>query len=508
MEQSCSWRRAFQKLCVAAILINVCVTTAADMRHHERAEVREYVNFSNHLRAYVNRSDRLLVKYEDISADPNGIRELPPITDERLGRLQGIAGQLGFSITALHTIATGAHVLRLQERLRFDELRALARLIRDQEQDVEYAEPDRLMQALATPNDSFYGEQWNYYDATGGIGLPAAWDKSTGAGITVAVLDTGYRPHAELGGQILPGYDFISDRDIANDGQGRDSDASDPGDAMPAGECGINAPAQDELASWHGTHVAGTIAALSNNSTGVAGVAFNARILPARVLGKCGGYTSDLADAIIWASGGAVDGVPANQNKAQVINMSLGDSGECNRTTQAAIDSARSRGTVVVVAAGNENQNVSNSSPANCQGVIAVAAIDRSGARARYSNFGALVAIAAPGGDIRASTADGILSTLNAGLVVPGEDSYEFYQGTSMAAPHVAGVVALMLSKNPALSPDDIANLLKSTARPFPASCTGCGAGIVDASAAIDAAASSTPPVSNNATNVRPSTAP
>jgi serine protease len=166
--------------------------------------------------------------------------------------------------------------------------------------------------------------------------------------------------------------------------------------------------------------------------------------------------------------------------------MSLGGSGACDTTTQTAINGARSRGTVVVVAAGNESQDASNSNPANCAGVIAVAATNRSGGRASYSNFGTIVALAAPGGD--SGTGGGILSTLNTGTTTPGSDTYASYMGTSMATPHVAAVAALMMAKNAALTPDDVAARLKSSARAFPASCSGCGAGILDASAAIDAA--------------------
>lgn len=490
MEQPCSIYRALRQFCIALILSGTAIAVAVPA-NPAQAAAPEYVNYANRLTRFVDDIDRLIVKFKGVSPDPEQASESPAITSERLARLQRAAQLFGISIEALRATATGAHVFKLPRRLRVEQVRVLARLIQDLDPDVEYAEPDRLMQALFTPNDPFYGEQWGYGESAAGIRLPSAWDKSTGTGVTVAVLDTGYRPHAELAGQLLPGYDFISDTFISNDGNGRDSDASDPGDAMFAGECGLNEPAQDELASWHGIHVAGTIAALTNNSVGVAGVAFHAKILPVRVLGKCGGYTSDIADAIIWASGGAVRDAPANQNKARVINLSLGDSGECERTTQSAINSARSRGAVVVVAAGNENRNVSDASPANCQGVVAVAAVDRSGARARYSNFGTQVSIAAPGGDISTSVANGILSTLNAGLAAPGADSYAFYQGTSMAAPHVTGVVALMLSKNPNLSPDEVASRLESSARPFQASCPGCGAGIVDASAAVDAAASS-----------------
>jgi serine protease len=309
----------------------------------------------------------------------------------------------------------------------------------------------------------------------------------------VAVIDTGYRPHADLSGQFLPGYDFITDTTIANDGNGRDSDASDPGDAVLAGECGNGKPSADQNSSWHGTHVAGTIAAATNNGAGVAGIAFGAKIVPVRVLGKCGGYTSDIADGIIWASGGTVSGVPVNANKARVINMSLGGGGACGSTTQAAINGARSRGTVVIVAAGNENTDAGSSNPANCAGVVTVAATNRSGGRAYYSNYGSVVDVAAPGGDVR-SAGGGILSTLNAGLKAPAGDSYAFYQGTSMATPHVAGVAALMLARNANLTPDEVEAKLKSSARAFPSTCTGCGSGIVDASAAVDAAAGTTTP--------------
>jgi len=323
-----------------------------------------------------------------------------------------------------------------------------------------------------------------------------------------AVIDTGYRPHADLAANLLPGYDMIADTFVSNDGNGRDSDASDPGDAIAAGECGGGDPPQDYDSSWHGTHVAGTIAAVTNNGNGVSGVAYNAKIVPVRVLGKCGGYTSDIADGIVWASGGTVGSLPLNANPARVLNLSLGGSGSCDSTSQNAINSARSRGAVVVVAAGNSNANASGFSPANCSGVITVAATNRSGGRAYYSNYGSIVAVAAPGGDVRSSAANGILSTLNNGATAPGADAYAYYQGTSMAAPHVAGVVALMLAKNPALTPDEVAARLKSSTRAFPATCSQCGSGIVDASAAVDAATGgTTPPPSGNEVEPNNSTA-
>ncbi|WP_229483405.1 S8 family peptidase [Massilia horti] len=433
---------------------------------------------------FVLHTDRMIVKYKDSVPAGKGPAKAAAISAARQAIIDRAGQQFGMKMQVLHSIATGAHVFKLNQTMSLDQAKALAAELMMRDPSVEYAEPDRIMTPLFIPNDTRYGEQWHYFEATGGLNLPPAWDKSTGTGIKVAVIDTGYRPHADLSGQILPGYDFISDLAVANDGNGRDSDASDPGDGVNAGECGAGSSASNS--SWHGTHVAGTIAALTNNSTGVAGVAFNAKIVPVRVLGKCGGYTSDIADGIIWASGGTVSGVPANANKAQVINMSLGGSGACDTTTQNAINGARSRGTVVVVAAGNSNVNASNASPANCAGVITVAATNRSGSKASYSNYGSVVAVAAPGGD--SGTGNGILSTLNAGLKAPGADSYASYMGTSMATPHVAGTVALMLAVNPSLTPDEVASKLKSSARPFPGTCSQCGAGIVDAAAAVAAA--------------------
>jgi len=443
-------------------------------------------------------TDRLIIKYRNGTA---GASTAATTADRTLlhRSAQDVAARLGLRLQLQRLGAFDTHVMRLDQRLPHSTVEQLARDIAAADPNVEYAEPDRILQALFTPNDTQYGQQWGYFEATAGINLPAAWDKSTGTGVVVAVIDTGYRPHADLAANILPGYDFIIDTAVSNDGNGRDSDASDPGDWVAAGECGTGSPAQDESSSWHGTHVAGTIAAVTNNGSGVAGVAYNAKVVPVRVLGKCGGYTSDIADGIVWASGGTVSGIAANANPAKVINMSLGGSGTCDTTSQNAITSARSRGTVVVVAAGNSNANAANFSPASCSGVITVAAVNRSGGRASYSNYGSIVAVAAPGGSNDGVAANNILSTLNNGAKAPGADSYAYYAGTSMATPHVAGVVALMLAKNSALTPDEVATRLKASTRAFPATCSQCGTGIVDASAAVDAAAgTTTPPPTGN----------
>ena len=240
--------------------------------------------------------------------------------------------RIGISSTSLRTTAAGAEVVRLNRRVTQAELSDFIATLAANPA-VEYVEEDRLMKRLLTPTDTRYSEQWHYYEATAGLNLPLAWDITNGAGVTVAVLDTGYRPHADLAANIVGGYDFISDSFVGNDGDARDSNAQDPGDWNTAGQCPPDPNAYDS--SWHGTHVAGTIAAVTNNGSGVAGVAYGARVLPLRVLGRCGGYTSDIADAIVWASGGAVSGAPTNANVAKVINMSLGGQGAAMRRLRA-----------------------------------------------------------------------------------------------------------------------------------------------------------------------------
>jgi serine protease len=402
--------------------------------------------------------------------------------------MRAVAARLGVSLTEQRQLAVGAHVITVNRRT----AGLLAAL--QARGEVEYAEPDTAMYALATPNDPSYPQQWHYYEPVGGMNLPGAWDQATGTGVVVAVLDTGKTSHPDLDAQWLAGYDFISSSTGARDGNGRDANPQDQGDWYAAGECG---QATGSNSSWHGTHVAGTVAAVSNNSVGVAGVAYNAKVLPVRVLGKCGGTSSDIADAIVWASGGSVSGVPANPNPAKVINLSLGGSGSCSQTYRRAISSANNRGASVVVSAGNSNANASAFSPANCAGVVTVAALDRDGNRAFYSNYGTTIEVSAPGGEVRLQTdppgtrstpQNGVLSTLNDGTTTPGSPTYTAYMGTSMAAPHVAGLVALMLSKNPTLTPAQVLAALQAHARPVPGTCSGgCGAGLADAAATVAA---------------------
>ncbi len=425
-------------------------------------------------------TDRLIVKYKDTPASAISSAAAQRMSATAVMRLEQRAGR---KMQHMRRLATGAQLLRLERKLDRPGLTAVMERLR-QDPDIEYVEPDLLLKPQAVPTDPRYNEQWHYFEPTAGLNLPDAWNTTQGEGVVVAVIDTGYRPHPDLVDNLLPGYDMISDSTIAQDGDGRDGDALDPGDWAPAGACGEGEPEQGS--SWHGTHVAGTVAASTNNGTGIAGVAYKAKVVPIRVLGRCGGYTSDIADAMIWGAGGSVAGVPANANPAQVLNLSLGGGGSCGNTTQNAINTARSLGATVVVAAGNSNTNASNANPANCDGVVTVASVDRSGGRAWYSNYGDVVDVAAPGGDTSVAS-NGVLSTLNSGSQGPEADNYAFYQGTSMATPHVAGAAALLYSLDPSLTPDAVESLLASTARSFPATCDQCGSGIVDATAAVAA---------------------
>ena len=420
--------------------------------------------------------DRFIVKFKDGTVEHAN-------QSQRQQRLDDIGRGLGLKVGQLRRLAVGADVIKTDHPLNPQQQKRLIGKLRADPR-VEYAEVDQKMYPLLTPNDTYYANQWHYYEPTAGINVTGVWDTYNGAGEVVAVIDTGITTHSDLSANIIAGYDFISDTATANDGGGRDADPSDPGDWVAADECGAGQPAENS--SWHGTHVAGTIAALTNNGLGVAGVAHGAHVQPLRVLGKCGGYTSDIADAIVWASGGSVAGVPANTTPAKVINMSLGGSGMCGNTQKTAINTAVANGTTVVVAAGNDSDDASNHNPANCANVIAVGAVDRTGGMASYSNYGTTVDISAPGG----GSGNAIASTINLGTTSPGAEGYAGYNGTSMATPHVAGVAALVRSAGGgSLTPAQMESLLKVTARTQPVPCTlGCGAGLLDAGNAVTAA--------------------
>ncbi|WP_426701244.1 S8 family serine peptidase [Rhodanobacter sp. Col0626] len=450
------------------------------------------------------------------------------------------AARQAVAVSYLRKLSTGAHVVRTSRKLSKAEATSLMQQIAS-DPAVAHVEPDVMMHAISdyrapkalaaagfTPDDPYYATyQWHLragdgsaelvgsdttsYANKGGADIAKAWDLTDGTGVTVAVLDTGITHHPDLDTSLGDaGYDFTSTADVSGrTADGRAPGGWDLGDWTTTepwlSECTDSAhPPEDS--SWHGSHVSGTIAELTNNGNGMAGSAFGAKVLPVRVLGHCGGYTSDIADAIEWASGGHVDGVPDNANPAQVISMSLGGTGVCTATdvTGTAIADAISRGTTVVVAAGNEDADAANDSPASCPGVISVAASGITGRRAFYSNYGAGVTLAAPGGGVYANDASSgdqvsagfVWSAINGGATVPDETDYTYggMAGTSQATPHVSGTVALVVGALqaaglPALTPGGIKSLLTSTARTFPSTPDQTiGAGIVDAYAAVNKA--------------------
>ena len=383
---------------------------------------------------------RLIVKLRDA-----GAREPQGLAAARLDRFAADAARAGVTLTHARSMALGAHVMALDHRLSRAGAEALAARLA-QNPDVEYVQPDYRRRAFRTPNDSQFGSQWYFANTAFAIHAVDAWDVTTGsAAVVVAVVDTGYRPHADLAGRILPGYDFVSDPKIANDGNGRDADATDPGDWVDAndlsdpefsdGDCVV------EESSWHGTSVTGLVAANSNNGQWVAGIDWAAKILPVRVLGKCGGHDSDIIDGIAWAAGLAVPGAPANPYPAQVINLSLGGTDPCNPAYHSVFGSALAHGVTraIVAAAGNDGADVSTTEPANCSEVIAVAATTVVGSLASYSNFGSGIAVAAPGGSGPDLANRGIAILTNDGATGPGGDAWTKECGHELRGAHGLG---------------------------------------------------------------------
>lgn len=315
----------------------------------------------------------------------------------------------------------------------------------------EYIEPNYIYEANAiildggkVPNDPLYGKQWNLRS----INVESAWQETKGNGVTVAVIDTGVTRVPDLQKtEFVSGYDFVNDRTLATDDNG------------------------------HGTHVAGTIAQSTNNDYGVAGIAYEANVMPLKVLDSYGsGTVADIAEAIKFAA----------DNDADVINMSLGGGGE-SQLMKEAIEYAYNKGVVIIAAAGNSNQN-SAGYPARYPRVIGVSALDASGEKAPYSNFGAGVDISAPGGSTAGGNeAGGILqNTIDAET---GASIFASFQGTSMASPHVAGVAALIKAMG-VEDPEQIANVLKQSSRAIEQDpLNHFGSGQLDAAAAVQLAA-------------------
>ncbi|MFP2931661.1 S8 family serine peptidase [Pyxidicoccus sp. 3LG] len=418
----------------------------------------------------------VILRFEDAGLSPEHVLEAAKLPGYR-------ATHKGYASEYLHLVgfeALDGHAVTADEtRELVTRLAALP--------GVRFTERNLRMYALKVPNDRGYTAQWHYPT----INLPAAWDvESDATGVVVAVVDTGIVPHPDLDGRKLEGYDMIQDTANAGDGNGRDANPLDEGGDLASGG-----------SSWHGSHVAGTVAANTNNTTGVAGVAWNARILPVRVLGKEGGTSFDIAAGMTWASGGAVTGVPANTNPAKVVNLSLGGTAPPQQVYQEVINAAVGRGSIFVIAAGNENVDANNSTPCNQENVICVGSTGLSGRRSSFSNFGARVDVMASGGEMVEDLngddyPDGVLSTARDDSNQP---AYTFSQGTSMAAPHVAGVVALMAAAaqraGTSLTSALAESTLKATATPIGSSlCSGgCGSGLINAQAALRRLANTDP---------------
>ncbi len=438
------------------------------------------------LAADTGRAPRLIVKFKDAPA------KLAHDSLEQVAALAAVAG------TPLHyerALVAGAHLVTTPAlRSGNDADAVVARLA--QHPDVLYVERSRVWKAERVPNDTYFPNQFFLGNAANAIDAVGAWDVTTGSPrVVVAIIDSGYVPHADLAQRILPGYDFVSAIDTANDGDGRDPDPRDPGDWIDAADKAGLFAGRDcdvEPSSWHGTAVAGAIGANGNNGSWTTGVDWSAGLAPLRALGKCGGDDFDIAEALAWAGGLEVTDAPANPYPAQVVNMSLGDNGPCPKYFQNVVDLVLAKGiTRAIVASAGNFHTADPHTPSDCIGVISVGATSASGARASYSNFGARVDLSAPGGSGTGS-AFKILTLYNRGATVPGTDTVAALAGTSFSAPLVSGAVALMLSLAPQLTAAELRDLLKATVQPFPATsdCTPatCGAGILNAAAAVRAA--------------------
>ena len=464
-------------------------------------------------------TDQIIVKWRDGAATVGT-------------RVQKLGSSSRMRLQRKQQLAADTDVLQLEHALATEDMSALLeRLAADP--NVEYVAADGRRWPHAVPGDPLFADQWYFQNTEiSATHAEQAWDITVGSNMTVvAVLDTGVRfEHPDLlrmaqAGKLLDGFDFVSQTPFANDGDGRDADASDPGDFVTAADrtqAPFNIPACAEASSsWHGTRVSSLIAALTNNAEGVAGAAWNTLILPVRVLGKCGGTDSDIIAGMRWAAGISVPGAPINPTPAQIINLSLGGSGVCSTAYQSAVNEILARGVLIVASVGNDGRAVA--APANCPGVLGVTGIRHAGTKVGFSNLGPGAGIGAPGGNCVNTPIDTdhpclfpITSAINTGVTTPGASGYTDHLvninvGTSFSAPIVAGAAALMHSVNAQLTPAQYIALLRETAVPFPTSspttteichvpagdvqnleciCTTqtCGAGMLDTHAAVLAA--------------------
>lgn len=467
---------------------------------------------------------RVIVKYRSTSTMLSQPSEL--------SRRNIMTAQIGLDVTASRIIGSSGRMQTVRANgISTDDLvKKLAT-----RSDVEFVVPDVLRHPYSvSPSDAYFSNQWYLQSTqTAAIKADQAWSTTTGSSsIVVAVVDTGIlSAHPDLTSNVLfnsdgsvYGYDFVSDTTMSNDNDGWDTDPSDPGDWVTQAESSgtsILKGCDVSDSSWHGTVVSGVIGAVGNNNVGVAGVNWAVKILPVRVMGKCGGYDSDIIAGMEWAAGLTVSGTSYTNTSypAKVINLSLGGSGTCTAAYTAAVSEVTAAGALVVVSAGNSD--AAPGVPANCSGVLTVGALSNTGAKTYYSSYGSAVGISAPGGNpnqVKSTCTYPIYSTSNSSTTSPDTDGYTYTttsdceMGTSFSAPLVSGVAGLMLAVNSSLTPTQLISLLKSSVTTFPTTISGvttscaskqtgtdteclcttatCGAGMLNATAAVSAAQS------------------
>jgi serine protease len=423
----------------------------------------------------------------------------PTTSAKGLASAAGVASGVALGTTATAVDADGTAAIDFAEPVPVATAQEAADAIAANP-GVEWAEPNYIATTAqsgpVTPKDPYFKKyQWHVWDyrdgSVSGVSIPKGgwsshalnmWPRTQGNGVVVAVVDTGITSHPDLNPNVVAGYDMISSAASARDGNGRDSNPLDNGDLGAGGG-----------STWHGTHVAGIVAA-ARGTTGMVGVAPNAKIQPVRVLGKGGGTFGDIAAGITWASGGSVSGTTANKTPAKIINLSIQTQADmrCPQAVQSAISNARRRGAVVIAAAGNYNKSSTLSVPGNCAGVITVGALDRNGKRSAYSNKGALVDLSASGGSGSGTSLSGyVWSTYNTGSSAPGSATWGGMAGTSQAAPAVAGAAALVAALG--VRGSALEQAVQKLVSPFPhysgssynCSSSYCGRGYLDISKAL-----------------------
>lgn len=444
-------------------------------------------------------ADSLIVKYRDVRPAPNtaATTSVSERDAKRLSKLQQVAGLKGLSLTWKRSTQFGASVLSVGTDTPVDELSRLGTQMAEDDPDIEYAIADRRIQLAYLPNDPLFAQQWNLQSNAAGVNAPTSYDWMTERSLVdatrpiVAIIDTGYRPHVDL---TLPYFGPSLAGQLS---------PLDTGDSTTYNQCGPGTGAT--TSSWHGMTVQGIVGGLVNNSTGIASVAGGSvGIWQARAFGPCGGVLSTYIDAI----NAAVTFRSPYGQRVRVINLSQGGvDTPCDIPLQQAVNNAVSNGVMVIASAGNGERRLtgsgqyeqigidaSRSAPGNCSGVLSIAATDRYGSKTQYSNFGSIVALSAPGGDNKVGTVqqDRLISTSHAltGQDLSGTTSSYYSKdvaGTSFSAPHVSGAAALVFAKNPTLSVAQVKQILTSTAKPFVGVCNGCGSGILDAGAALQA---------------------